>query len=568
MGEILIHKIRAVTVLISVAIVAGAAGLTSAAASTPAWSTCSTYPNSSNGQLSICFSNDSQARFDSMSFRFWKNGFLEQNGCSLHPIDTPCVKNFLSTPGHSISALLVAPACRKTLNESNFCFEGVGLRKGNDEISLTPSRDWLSDPQNFNPSDRRAIPELNISNLGSASIWRPAGWIHGEPEYLASGNLTADIKIDGSSSGLVVRYSSPRLAIDKIFPWDGYGIGNTGERSTQFANFDDDESLSAKIRLPKALTGWFSTGVEKPVIGVDSLQSPDYSLVSLEGKPGVIDSIAARVTTGTEAYKAILGNYPYFEGGKLTLFPRWGYNVEALRELAGDKASFQNTRWIFTLNQSSLPCSDKAQIAGVVSSNALFQASTLPTYSDGVFQFEVGNPHFDAAGNVKLGHYSLQLNKAVASCIYGLSSGFYRVDISITDGAETNIKTQIVKADGEYFKASVDGFEFSNKSFQIRMLPFSQKSLNASAGFIVKSAQLSQSSRLALLRWVESNQNLKTATCKSSYSNSKDLKLAKARAKSLCAFLAERIPGLETSVSANRLNKVPNAIQTQVQGSF
>lgn len=519
------------------------------------WGSCDTVPPSTTTHLSLCISDIARQFHDSMGFAFRESGKPVAVACTMQPLDTKCIENFLTKPQAQIEAVYVAPTCAVD-PQSNYCVESVSLKTPTGMQTLVHTRDWTRDPQSTNGTNRNPIPELEITKFGTDSVWAPAGWKSGQPEYLMNTFSYVYLVRDMANGGIRLHYLAPHVYLSKIVPNTVAGIGNTFEMGTQFANFTD-EVPTATIRIPKSMAGWVSSSIESPTMSVTS--GANYSTLTVSGKPSFIDSIHFMFDSQTPEFKQMLGVYPIYAGQRTTLFPSWSNMNNYLLEQANDKAAFGNSVWQFDIVQSTLPCSDKQQIAGLVTSNALFKSGALPTFANQTFKFQVANPHYEADGTVKLGYYKMMLGAKVAQCLYGLPKGFFFAQIEIKGDSESQIATQVVENGSEYLTAEAAGFHYSNKELNVKFLTSKPVSLSTSLAMPGKSATISIADQLKIKAIVQKSPTSTQVTCVGYFVKATEKALALNKATAACVVSAKLLTKAITSVSAVQVSKIPSA---------
>jgi hypothetical protein len=147
--------------------------------------------------------------------------------------------------------------------------------------------------------------------------------------------------------------------------------------------------------------------------------------------------------------------------------------IETFRDLAGDKASGENTSWrLSTVGVAGLSsCYSDYGIAGLVTTNATTYGGEPPKLENGFLNYTVAGMHYLSNGtDLFVGTYDLIIKSEVARCLYGYSKAPVSATVTVVgaDGAE-NIATTVVSEKDGWLKLAAYGFTFSEKEIKVKI---------------------------------------------------------------------------------------------------
>ena len=245
-----------------------------------------------------------------------------------------------------------------------------------------------------------------------------------------------------------------------------------------------ENEFSLVLRLPKTISGWFKGRLMSPNITVTPF-SETSNIVSVTAR-----SVAMPVMGGwvkfddlpSDFIKKLYPSAGYPEGReqKLGLYADASQGARAFEEFSAwapylkDRALATTDIWSFGTNFSpskSRCMNGTASIGGLVTTNASVYSSEPPTWNPEsmTLDYKIAAPHFNAAGEVNVGTYTLAISNEVIKCLYGFGELPASATVSIVYGdTTTNIGTIAVgsKAGWSYFSA--DGFHFSSPTVRVK----------------------------------------------------------------------------------------------------
>jgi hypothetical protein len=157
-----------------------------------------------------------------------------------------------------------------------------------------------------------------------------------------------------------------------------------------------------------------------------------------------------------------------------------GYTQQSINEftmwlpVAQDKAYGMKSVWGFkTLQGNSSRCYDStSSLTGIVTTNATMYESAPPVFNSSTqsLDYKVASPHFDTAGGVNSGQYSLVLNSTVARCLYNFTSAPVKATISILSADGTNqVATTVVNEKDGWLHLQAAGFTYSSPTITVKL---------------------------------------------------------------------------------------------------
>lgn len=256
-----------------------------------------------------------------------------------------------------------------------------------------------------------------------------------------------------------------------------------------------ENQISLALRLPKEITGWFKGRLKSPTITVNKF-SETSNLVIISANPVAMPVMGGWVKYDdlpsdfiTKLYPS--GGLPNRKDQKLELIADSSSGSRAFEEFSAwapylkDKALTTTDIWSFGTNFSpskSRCMTSSTSIGGVVTTNASVYSSEPPTWDPNsmTLDYKIAAPHFNAAGEVNVGTYTLAISNEVIKCLYGLGQLPASATVSIVYGdTSTNIGTIAVgsKAGWSYFSAN--GFHFSSPTVRVKFADPNQVSTAA-----------------------------------------------------------------------------------------
>ncbi len=258
-----------------------------------------------------------------------------------------------------------------------------------------------------------------------------------------------------------------------------------------------ESQISLTLRLPKEITGWFKGRLKSPSITVNRFSATSNLVVV------TANSVAMPVMGGWVTYDDLPSDFitklypslalPNRRDQKFELIADSSSGSRAFEEFSAwapylkDKALATTDIWSFGTNFSpskSRCMNDSISIGGLVTTNASVYSSEPPTWNPELMtlDYKIAAPHFNPAGEVNVGTYTLAISNDVIKCLYGLGQLPASATVSIVYGeTTTNIGTIAVgsKAGWSYFSA--DGFHFSTPTIRVKFADPNRVSIAAPA---------------------------------------------------------------------------------------
>jgi len=353
--------------------------------------------------------------------------------------------------------------------------------------------------------------EIGLPVGGRISIWRlntqkdsdpiyyalkfggAMSWFTGKPFYFQSSGSIFPIRIDKnpsykatkqtSSDGTFINYESGLKCENAIYLQDGEcGVLDT---------FPENTGFKVSFVVPNAITGFLSARILKPTIASSPTDS-ENKVITIQGSPLRIPRLGLAISK--EQALILVPNL-----GAATMNWSAGDNRQdgdtlkrfnILRDFSGDKSTGNSRVWNFaTLDSSnsstagfdtngklrvdySTKCNiSSSQLLGSVSTNAMVLDPGPPNFIDDEFVYNVAGMHYETDGVTPFqGYYSLRIAKSLAKCLYSNDGVPIRAKVSITDesGALQSVRTETVKADGDYYAMELSGFTFSKPVIRVK----------------------------------------------------------------------------------------------------
>ncbi|PWL21101.1 MAG: hypothetical protein DCO81_05850 [Candidatus Aquiluna sp. XM-24bin5] len=250
--------------------------------------------------------------------------------------------------------------------------------------------------------------------------------------------------------------------------------GSCGER----VDSPEGVTYGVTLRSDIPIGEFFNGRLQDPNLSVDD--SNGVSILSLDAAPvrvgefGIVYDKTAQLESEMPFLTGAQITKPYFDDAMQM--------IDGFRELAGDKASGENTSWrLSTTNVSGLnSCYSNYGVAGLVTTNATTYEGDPPTYDSGYLNYKVAGMHFMANGqDLYLGTYDLVIKSEVARCLYGFRNAPISATVAVVgEQGEENIATTIVSEKDGWLKLAAYGFTFSEKEIQVQLRQSQIKTLS------------------------------------------------------------------------------------------
>ena len=408
----------------------------------------------------------------------------------------------VKTPGMQFSAFNVLPVC-KTSEQLN-CL--VGVRFTEDGNPQTGKFVREIDGQTY-----PAVPDLDIHEGGTASIWTVPGSAHsgGTNEYTVmvferqdydprlgrfftgQGTLSV-VPFSTKPSNASAREVFERLDVNGKNQVYEYGpdedcVWHEAGVCAKRADFIGNPEISVTVRYSKDVSGWFRGRVSETTAEVSDFRNANYE-VTVSGKPV---SVARFVVLANQenTNQVVREIFAPGSGGSGELFEQGSYKgafatdgwferpyrvLEAYRDVVNDSAAGISTIWSiesFSIGRGE-PCfQGKDGLLGIVSTNATVYDGLEPEFESGQLTYKVAGLHYGPDGQtLNLGTYDLVMRSDVARCLYGFSNAPVSAQVQVVNEAgEEVVATTVVSERDGWLKLAAYGFTFSEKEIKVRV---------------------------------------------------------------------------------------------------
>ena len=406
-------------------------------------------------------------------------------------------------PYKRMDFFLVMPAC-EVASSQDFCIEDVRIYGVDAEpVSAT----FL---QAVDDTATAAIPSVGVPAGGHISLWQGAagsGFENLKMAAVVQANFVyypfsgPNFVINDFSAQLIpyqddrsLNYSAVGL-VPIAFGPDGAPAGEgLGGRSQPMPGcvwqvegvcgkrIDSPQGVKYGITIRSAtkLAAFMNGRLKGP--NLDVSEEGSVSVLKLDAEPVQVAEFGL-VYDPTPEIKRRMPSLP--EGGIYTkpFFPDAQKIIETFRDLAGDKASGENTSWrLSTVGVAGLSrCYSDYGIAGLVTTNATTYGGEPPTLENGFLNYTVAGMHYLSNGSdLFVGTYDLIIRSEVARCLYGYSKAPVSATVSVVgvDGEEKIATTVVSERDG-WLKLAAYGFTFSEKEIRVKLSQPQTRTLTA-----------------------------------------------------------------------------------------
>jgi hypothetical protein len=136
-----------------------------------------------------------------------------------------------------------------------------------------------------------------------------------------------------------------------------------------------------------------------------------------------------------------------------------------------------NWRWNFAASNNNIAnsprCLDesgRANIVGLVTTNAPIYDGGAPRFNDGFLDYKLAGLHTKADGSLFIGSYDLVTRSAFARCLYGFTNAPLQATISVlsSDGGTSNVATEIVRERDGWISLAARNFTFSSPTARVK----------------------------------------------------------------------------------------------------
>lgn len=364
-----------------------------------------------------------------------------------------------------------------------------------------------------------AEPEHDLPAGGSASLWELPGITHsgGTSQFLVNAQLFGGLNrksldTDFGKMDVTQIWSSISAVSEIDFPGaraigaSNFGGGDGWSRPitasgqlclTPSANKclvswpqDESMSLGMTIRMAHPISGWLHGRFDRPDVNAVTTSDGLFHITFL-GAPMNVPTVYASLpwAEATDAFKKRFGDMPsgsVGEGGMTAShYENAGRNQSSQQmvddlnlwlPIIKDKASATPTYWMVRTTTNAETgkqnCLKSGMVNGIVTTNATAYTSGAPYFNE-QFQsldYKVASPHYDAKGNLNVGHYNLQINSEVARCLYGFTNAPISATVSvISNNGENQVATTTLKEKDGWIYLTAAGFTYSSPTVRVQL---------------------------------------------------------------------------------------------------
>jgi hypothetical protein len=269
------------------------------------------------------------------------------------------------------------------------------------------------------------------------------------------------------------------------------------------AEFIPNSRISLSLRMDNKVTGWLfgrMKDVDMKSTALDSknnlLRVEATSLNLMSAKAWVTKKEAPNykllwedITTNWFLTKAAFDQWLAHPGsGWGDMMPVGSFKQFAMWEPLLKPEAKDNWRWNFAASNNNIANSSKclnesgrANIVGLVTTNAPIYDGGAPRFNDGFLDYKLAGMHTKADGSLFIGSYDLVIRSAFARCLYGFTSAPLQATVSVmsADGTTSNVATEVVQERDGWISLEARNFTFSTPTARIK---FSQTATASNKG--------------------------------------------------------------------------------------
>ncbi len=263
------------------------------------------------------------------------------------------------------------------------------------------------------------------------------------------------------------------------------------------AEYAPNSRVALSLRMDNKVTGWLfgrMKDVDMKSTALDSknnlLRVEATSLNLMSAKAWVTKKEAPNykllwedITTKWFLTKAAFDEWVANPGsGWGDMLPVGSFKQFAMWEPLLKPEAQDNWRWNFAAANNNIANSPKcldesgrANIVGLVTTNAPIYDGGAPTFKDGFLDYKLAGLHTKADGSLFIGSYDLVIRSAFARCLYGFTNAPLEATVSVVsaDGTTSNVATEVVQERNGWISLAARNFTFSSPTARIK---FSQTS--------------------------------------------------------------------------------------------
>ncbi|CAB4941927.1 unannotated protein [freshwater metagenome] len=269
------------------------------------------------------------------------------------------------------------------------------------------------------------------------------------------------------------------------------------------AEFAPNTRVSLSLRMDNKVTGWLfgrMKDVDMKSTALDNknnlLRVEATSLNLMSAKAWVTKKEAPNykllwedISTKWFLTKAAFDEWvasPYTQWGDM--IPVGSFKQFAMWEPLLKPEAKDNWRWNFAASNNNIANSPKcldesgrANIVGLVTTNAPIYDGGAPRFNDGFLDYKLAGLHNKADGSLFIGSYDLVIRSTFARCLYGFTSAPLQATVSVmsADGTTSNVATEVVQERDGWISLEARNFTFSTPTARVK---FSQTATATNKG--------------------------------------------------------------------------------------
>jgi hypothetical protein len=378
------------------------------------------------------------------------------------------------------------PACA-VAESKDWCIEDVRIyRDGQSPVSAifrepvtdqtTPAVKSRAIPAGGHVSLWEAAPDAGFPNLRVAAVVQAKFVNYGfkGPDYSVQDfniQLIPYVLDSSPNYRLLETFDAPELEAG-IVGVRGVSTGCVWERTGECGKrIDSPESVryGITVRSAAGVGEFFNGRLKDPTLSVE--KTGGITQIQVDASPVTVGEFGMQYVKTA----ALEQKMPFLRENLsiAAYFPDAAKVIEGFRELAGDRASGENTVWRLTAATlgGTNQCYEKYGVAGLVTTNATTYGAEPPRLENGSLNYNVAGMHYLSNGtDLFVGTYDLVIKSEVARCLYGFTKAPVSATVTVVgaDGAE-NIATTVVSEKDGWLKLAAYGFTFSEKEIKVKI---------------------------------------------------------------------------------------------------
>jgi len=397
-----------------------------------------------------------------------------------------------AAPGVNLDGIILLPVC-STSSQTN-CVASMSLGTSATSmqpgtfVSMTSGPTIDADPAHGLPAGSTIGLWTNpVTNAGGTDTYATYAMLH-----VGYNSATNQYRLYNFSA-LIIPYKKVsgtyQAPSENQFtnPSNGrLSVGNNGQASScawtgagecgVLQDFTAGTYASMGVRLSTQVGGWFQGRMQNPSLSVSSFDSQS-NLITVTGQSVDVPvlNVSVPISNASAAVKAFYANI----SGVGVMNVNANYSnaftaVDAFRDAASNSSTAVINIWSFgSYSASGNAClTNTSAILGVVTTNSMVFSPTVPTFSNGVLDYQVAGMHYMPDGKTPVGGvYDMVMADSVARCLYGFSNAPISATISVSEssGGEQNVATTSVSDAGGWLHLAAYNFQFSNPTISAKL---------------------------------------------------------------------------------------------------